>query len=74
MVKDYEIRESIDELMKDISAYSDNPSTWLQWIIYLLRQMEQRAMDVNPSHQELYDSMLSNLQDSLRNRQKTGGW
>ena len=74
MLKEYELTDAISELAGHISSYSSNPSTWLRWVVYLLSQLEEEAMDVNPTHQEVYNDMLSNLQDSLRGRLNTGGW
>lgn len=73
-IKDYELRDELDGVAADISRYSSNPTTWQTWIKYLLQELEQKAMDVNPSHQEYYEDMLSLLQDTLRNRLRTGGW
>jgi len=73
-IKDYELRDELDGVAEDISRYSSNPTTWQTWIKYLLQELEQKALDVNPSHQEYYEDMLSLLQDTLRNRLRTGGW
>lgn len=74
MVKDYELRDELDAVANDISSYNRNPSSWHTWMIYLLRGLEQKAMNVNPAHQEYYEDMLSRLQDSIRSRRRTGGW
>ena len=74
MVKDYELRDELDAAARDIADYSGNPTTWQTWIKYLLQGLEQQAMDVNPTHQEYYEDMLSLLQDTIRNRLRTGGW
>lgn len=74
MIKEYDLREELDNVVKDITLYEDNPSTWLRWILYFLSELDKQAMDVNPTHQSLYDEMLSSLQDSIRNRRRTGGW
>ena len=74
MIKEYDLREEIDEIVQDIATVEDNPRTWLRWAVYFLSQLEQQAMDVNPTHQALYDEMLSSLQDTVRNRRRTGGW
>ena len=73
-IKDYELRDELERIAVDIARYSSNPTTWQTWIKYLLQELEQNAMDVNPSHQEYYEDMLSLLQDTIRNRLKTGGW
>ena len=74
MSKDDELRDLLSETAKEIKRLTDNPSTWEQWIIYLLKQLEQQAMSVNPMDADLYREMLNNLQDSLRTRSRTGGW
>lgn len=74
MVKDYELRESLDNVAKQLHRYNSNPSGWLSWMTYLLARLEDQAMDVNPANQQRYEEMLSNLQDSIYNRRQTGGW
>ena len=74
MIKDYELREELDDVAETIHRYNSNPSTWLSWITYLLARLDDKAMDVDPSNQRRYEDMLSNLQDSIHNRRRTGGW
>lgn len=74
MIKEYDVTEAINDVASKVSSYSSNPSTWLRWVVYFLSQLEEEAMDINPTHQEIYNDMLSNLQDSLRGRLSTGGW
>jgi hypothetical protein len=74
MIKEYDLRAELDSVAKDIADFSSNPNTWSTWILYLLNNLEQQALDVNPSHQEYYEDMLSLLQDLIRNRLRTGGW
>jgi hypothetical protein len=74
MVKDYELRESLDKVAKQMHQYNSNPSSWLSWITYLLARLGDQAMDVNPANQRRYEEMLSNLQDNIYNRRQTGGW
>lgn len=74
MVKEYQLREELDQVARDIDLYSSNPSTWLTWIKYLLTKLEDQALDVNPVHQEYYEDMLSILEDSIHTRLNTGGW
>ena len=74
MLKEYELREELDRMAKEISEFSSNPATWQTWMKYLLKSLEQQAMDVNPSHQEYFEDMLSLLKDSIHQRLRTGGW
>jgi hypothetical protein len=74
MVKEYEVREILEEASDLIAKLSGNPTTWLSWVTYFLGQLEGQAMDVNPSHQQRYEEMLSMLQDSIHSRRRTGGW
>jgi len=74
MIKEYDLRDELDQVTMQIAEFSGNPSTWQMWIVYFLKSLEQRAMDVNPSHQELYDDLLSRLQDTIHQRRRTGGW
>jgi len=74
MIKEYDLREELDQATMHITEFSGNPSTWQTWIVYFLKSLEQRAMDVNPTHQDLYDDLLSRLQDTIHQRRRTGGW
>ncbi|HLE14694.1 MAG TPA: hypothetical protein VI776_08100 [Anaerolineales bacterium] len=74
MVKDYEVRTALDNAAREIHDFDPNPITWLSWITYLLNQLEDQAMDVNPSNQSRYQDMISNLKDAIHNRQQTGSW
>ncbi|MBE9474128.1 MAG: hypothetical protein IMY85_04500 [Chloroflexi bacterium] len=74
MIKDYEIREELNDVADTIHRYNANPSTWLSWITYLLKRLDANSMDVDPSNQRRYEDMLSSLQDNIHNRRRTGGW
>ena len=74
MSKEDEARGVLDETSKVIFQLSNNPRTWLSWMVYLLGRLEQRALDSNPGHKESFKEMLSALQDAIRNRLRTGGW
>lgn len=74
MSKDDELRDLLNGTAAEISRLSNNPRTWLSWMVYLLGRLEQQATDEDPSHKEQFKDMLSALQDAIRNRFKTGGW
>jgi hypothetical protein len=74
MIRDYEVREELNDVADTIHRYNTNPSTWLSWITYLLARLDEKSMDVDPSNQQRYEEMLSNLQVSIHNRRRTGGW
>jgi len=74
MSRDDELRELLDGTAREISRLSNNPRTWLSWMVYLLGRLEQKATDEDPSHKDQYKDMLTALQDAIRNRFKTGGW
>ena len=74
MSKEDELRDILDSAAKEISRVDSNPRTWQTWLVYLLGRLEQQALDANPAHQASFREMLFALQDSIRNRQKTGGW
>jgi hypothetical protein len=69
-----EIRYLLAQTAKDLKNLSDNPSTWATWIVYLLNQLEQQAMNETPMDADLYREMLPTLQDAIRSRLRTGGW
>lgn len=74
MVKEYELREELETAAKLISRYESNPITWLRWITYFLKELEDQALDMNPMNQDRYEDMLSLLQDVIHQRRRTGGW
>ena len=74
MSREDELREMLDATAEAIKNYDSNPSAWLAWIKYFLARLQDQAMDVNPMYQQIYDEMLAMLQDSIRNRLRTGGW
>ena len=74
MSREDDIREAINNAVQAFKEYDSNPTTWLTWIRYFLAQLQEQAVDVNPSYQMVYDDMLTMLQDSIRNRIRTGGW
>ena len=74
MRNENELRDILDEAAKEMARVSSNPRTWQSWMVYLLERLDHLSLDENPSHQESFRDMLSALQDSIRNRQRTGGW
>jgi hypothetical protein len=69
-----ELRDVLEETAKDISRLSRNPRTWNTWLAYLLERLEEQANNENASHRDAYREMLAALEDTIRNRRKTGGW
>jgi hypothetical protein len=74
MSNDEDLKDLLSETAEAIKRLTENPSTWGSWIIYLLKELENQALDANPMNNELYREMLGRLQDSLRLRERTGGW
>jgi hypothetical protein len=74
MSRDDELKDILDETAKQIANLSTNPRTWLNWLVYLLEQLEKEASNENTSHKDLFRDTLSALEDALRNHRNTGGW
>ena len=74
MSREDELREILNEAVNSISSAQSNPRTWLPWVVYLLRRMEEKATNENPADKESFLDMLAALQDEIRSRQRTGGW
>jgi hypothetical protein len=74
MIRDYEIREGLDQVAKNFHEYDSNPISWLGWMTYLLAKLENQARDINSVNQTRFLEMLSNLKDAIHNREQTGGW
>jgi hypothetical protein len=74
MSKEDDLRDKLNEAAKAISEAQSNPRTWQSWMVYLLARLEDEATKGSPTYRESFTDMLSALQDSIRNRYKTGGW
>jgi hypothetical protein len=74
MSRDDELRELLDKTAGEIKRLSSNPRTWHSWMVYLLASLEKQATDINPADKDKFKEMLSALQESIRNRFRTGGW
>ena len=74
MSKEDELRDTLDEAVNSLAAAQSNPRTWLPWVVYVLRRMEETATNENPAYKESFLDMLSALQDEIRSRTRTGGW
>ena len=73
MIKEDDLRDSLNEIASDIVELESNPRTWLSWMVYLLARLEEKST-ITASDKEAFFEMLSALQDEIRNRMKTGGW
>jgi hypothetical protein len=73
MVKEDDLRDSLDALANDMVDLESNPRTWLSWMVYLLARLEEKST-ITASDKEAFFEMLSALQDEIRNRMRTGGW
>lgn len=73
MIKEDDLRESLNMMAKDMAELESNPRTWLSWMVYLLARLEEKTA-TNASDRESFVEMLSALQDEIRNRLRTGGW
>jgi hypothetical protein len=74
MSNEDDLRNLLNETAKEMKRLSSNPSTWQHWIVYLMKQLEQQAMNASPMDSNLYREMLISLDDSLHTRFKTGSW
>ena len=74
MSNDDELRDLLTVTAQEIKRLSSNPSTWQHWIVFLMKELEQQAMNVSTMDSNLYREMLTSLQVSLRTRLRTGSW
>ena len=74
MSKEDELREFLTQAAKEISRTQSNPRTWASWIVYLLARLEDEANKGSSFYRDSFTEMLSAVQDSIRNRSRTGGW
>ena len=73
MIKEDDLRDSLNTLANDMVDLESNPRTWLSWMVYLLARLEEKST-ITASDKEAFSEMLSALQDEIRNRMRTGGW
>ncbi len=74
MSKEDDVREILDEAVREIAQAQNNPRTWLSWVVYLLARLEDQAAKSTSANREAYTEMLAALQSEIRNRTRTGGW
>ena len=74
MVKDYELRETLRDVAKEMHEYSANPRTWLTWMIFLLGQLEEQSRDPDSSNHDRFMDLIEELKDAIHTRQSRGGW
>lgn len=74
MSREDNIREILDDAVREIMQSDDNPRTWLSWVVYLLAKLEEKVTQQGPVNRASYVEMLDALMDEVRNRQRTGGW
>lgn len=74
MSREDNIREILDDAVREIMQADDNPRTWLSWVVYLLSKLEEKVTQQGPVNRASFVEMLDALQDEVRNRQRTGGW
>jgi hypothetical protein len=74
MSKDDDLRDLLNETASELARIQTNPRTWLSWMVYFLARLEDKANNQSLASKDSYTSMLSALQDEIRNRLKTGGW
>lgn len=74
MLRDDELRETLDRAAEEIAEIQSNPRAWLTWMVYLLDRLEGAATKAGAADKDSFLEMLSALQDAIRNRNRTGGW
>jgi hypothetical protein len=74
MVKDYELREALRDVAKQMHEYNANPSTWLSWLTFLLDQLEDQSRDVDAANHARFMEMIEKLKEAVHTRQTRGAW
>jgi hypothetical protein len=69
-----ELRDTLNQAATEISERQSNPRAWQSWMVFLLTRLEDEATKAGSASKDSFLDMLSALQDSIRNRQRTGGW
>ena len=74
MIRDDDLKETLDRASNEIAEIQSNPRAWLTWLLYLLDRLESQATKAGSATKDSYMEMLSALQDAIRNKSRTGGW
>lgn len=74
MIRDDDVKETLDQASREIAGIQSNPRAWLTWMLYLLDRLESQAITAGSANKDSYMEMLSALQDAIRNKSRTGGW
>jgi replication-associated recombination protein RarA len=74
MMREDDLRETLDRAADEIAQIQSNPRAWLSWLVYLLERLEGEATRSGSANKDSFLEMLSALQDTVRNRSRTGGW
>jgi hypothetical protein len=74
MVREDDLRETLDRAADEMAEIQSNPRAWLSWMVYLLERLESAARKGGSADKDSFMEMLSALQDTIRNRDRTGGW
>ena len=74
MIRDDDVKETLDRASSEIAEIQSNPRAWLTWLVYLLDRLESQATTAGSANKDSYMEMLSALQDAIRNKNRTGGW
>jgi hypothetical protein len=74
MVREDDLRETLDQAASEMAEIQGNPRAWLSWMMYLLERLEGEATKAGSASKDSFMEMLSALQDGIRNRSRTGGW
>lgn len=74
MSTDDELREILEITARDIARLSNNPRTWMSWLVYLLACLEKEALAGGVGGKDAYKETLAALQDAIRNYSRTGSF
>ena len=74
MIRDDDVKETLDRASSEIAEIQSNPRAWLTWLVYLLDRLEGQATKSGSANKDSFMEMLSALQDAIRNKDRTGGW
>ncbi len=50
MIRDDDVKETLDRASSEIAEIQSNPRAWLIWLIYLLDRLESQAITAGSAH------------------------
>lgn len=68
------LKQKLDNIAESLVRPGSTSYQWEEAIVYLLRRMEARAMNMSLDNQYLFERFLDDLKYKIEERVDDGGW